>query len=67
MTPTAVQQWLADMQSAGLAASERECADLLGVTVETKRKWKREGADQRTALACAALLKGLPPYLGDEA
>jgi hypothetical protein len=62
MTPTAFTNWLADMQSAGLARSDAACAKLLGVSANAVVLMKRRGADQRTALACRALLHRLEPY-----
>lgn len=65
MTPEDVARWLAAMKAAGLARSGRAACGLLGITVNTMQKMKADGADRRTALACAALLAGLGPY-GEE-
>lgn len=54
--------WLEEMRSAGLAASDVECARLLGVTANTLVTMKKRGADRRTALACRALLHRMQPY-----
>lgn len=54
--------WLDEMKSAGLAASDAECASLLGVTANSVVTMKKRGADRRTALACRALLHRLQPY-----
>lgn len=62
MTGATFVKWLAEMKSAGLARSDAECARLLGVSANTVVSIKREGADQRTALACRALLHRLEPY-----
>lgn len=62
MTADTFKQWLADMKSAGLARSDAECARQLGIHVNSVVKMKRNGSDQRTALACRALLHRLEPY-----
>lgn len=66
MTPEAFIKWLAAMKAADLAKSDAVCARLLDISPNWVVKLKKNGADVRTALACAALLKGLPPYTGDE-
>lgn len=65
MTPTAFSCWLAEMQAGGKAKSDAECGRLLGVTSRQVLNMKRHGATQQTALACAALLKGLKEF-GDD-
>lgn len=62
MTPEAFIRWLAEMKAAGLARSDAAAARLLGVSANSVVAMKRNGTDQRTALACAALLAGLHPY-----
>jgi len=62
VTADAFAQWLDDTQSSGRARSNSECARLLGVARDTVERWRAGGCDQRTALACAALLAGLAPY-----
>lgn len=62
MTAAVFVQWLNEMKSAGLARSDAECARLLGIAANTVVIIKRNGADQRTALACRALLHRLEPY-----
>lgn len=62
MTATDFTAWLAEMKSAGLARSDAECARLLGLSANSIVTMKRNGADQRTALACRALLHRLEPY-----
>ena len=62
MTASDFTQWLADMRSAGLGRSDAACARLLGVSANSVVTMKQRGADQRTALACAALLRRLRPY-----
>lgn len=54
--------WLAEMKSAGLARSDKACADLLGISANSVVAMKERGADRRTALACRALLHRLEPY-----
>ena len=62
MTPQAFNNWLADMQSAGLARSDAACARLLGISANSVVAMKQRGTDLRTALACRALLHRLEPY-----
>lgn len=62
MTPADFVDWLAAMKAAGLARSDAACARLLGVSPNAVVAMKRNGADQRTALACRALLHRLEPY-----
>ena len=54
--------WIADMKVKGLAQTDAECGRLLGISAQSVTVLKRRGADQRTALACHALLVKLPPY-----
>ena len=62
MTPAAFNRWLAEMKLAEIARSDAACARLLGVSANTVVKFKSEGTDMRTALACRALLFRLKPY-----
>jgi len=66
MTPATFTKWLAEMQSAGRARSDADCARQLGVHVNTIVNWKTTGvpeaASTRTALACRALLHCMDPY-----
>jgi hypothetical protein len=62
MSPDAFNRWLADMKLAGLARSDAAAARLLGVSANSVVNMKARGCDQRTALACAALLAGLAAY-----
>lgn len=62
MTPDAFNDWLDEMKLIGFARSDAACARLLGVSANTVVAMKRDGADQRTALACRALLHRLKPY-----
>ncbi len=62
MPPETFKAWLADMKSAGLAASDAEAARALGMSANNIVKIKRNGTDYRTALACAALLHRLEAY-----
>ena len=66
MTPEQFKEWMAHM---GL--SERRAAEALGVSAATVGDWVRGTSrtsgnpitiDRRTALACAALAAGLPPW-----
>lgn len=63
MTPDQFNQWLADMKSAGKAASDKAAADALGVHPQRVAQMKRDGTAQiQTDLACAALLADIEPY-----
>ncbi len=62
MTPAAFNAWLAAMKTAGLARFDADCAKLLGVSNNSIVKMKRDGANRRTALACAALYNELAPW-----
>jgi hypothetical protein len=66
VTPTAFARWLAEMQAGGKAKSDAECGRLLGVTARQVLNMKRGGATQQTALACAALLKGMKEFGSDK-
>lgn len=62
MTPETFNAWLAAMKAAGRADTDADCAVALDVSRNTIVTLKRNGADRRTALACAALLAGLEAY-----
>ena len=62
MTHIDFTHWLAEMKSAGLARSDKACADLLGISANSVVAMKARGTDRRTALACRALLHRLEPY-----
>lgn len=62
MTADQFTGWLASMREAGLARSDAAAGRLLGITADTIVKYKREGTDLRTALACRALYMGLAPW-----
>ena len=67
MTPTQVNQWLADMATAGRIRSGygaiEDAMRLLGVGRMTLHRFAKTGTrDVQTDLAMAALLAGLPPY-----
>lgn len=62
MTAIAFNVWLAQMKEKGLARSDAAAGRLLGVSANSIVTMKRNGADRRTALACAALLKGVQPF-----
>jgi hypothetical protein len=62
LTPDSFAAWLTEMQAKGLARSDAECGRLLGMTARQILNMKRKGTDQRTALACAALLRKIKPY-----
>lgn len=62
LSPEAFCRWLQAMRDAGIAETDRSAGALLGLSANSVVKMKRDGADQRTALACTALLKRLKPY-----
>jgi hypothetical protein len=62
MTSAAFVDWLAAMKAAGLARSDAAAGRLLGVSANTIVAMKRDGADQRTALACRALFHRMEPW-----
>lgn len=62
MTGEQFKYWLALMKYQGRAVSDVDCARALGVNANAIVRWKREGADDRTALACTALLHGMKPF-----
>ena len=62
MPPNDFRHWIGEMKRLGLAETEADLARSLGVNPNTIVQWKKRGADQRTALACAALLSGDEPY-----
>lgn len=62
MTADQFKAWLAEMKSTGIAATDTACAKALGLHVNTMLLMKDRGADKRTALACAALLRRILPY-----
>lgn len=66
MTPKTFNAWLAAMKAEGKAATDADCAVALDVSRNTIVTLKRNGADRRTALACAALLAGLEAYEGHD-
>lgn len=61
MTPTDLRAWQASM---GL--TQTQAAAALGIThaAYSALVCGRSGIDRRTALACAALASGLPPWGG---
>lgn len=64
MTRADFTAWLAAMKAAGLARSDKRCAELLGVSVTTIVNWKQGKApiSHTVALACRALYHNLPPW-----
>ena len=62
MTSETFTAWLAAMKAAGLARSDAAAARLLGISANAVVIMKRRGADQRTALACRALLHRMEPF-----
>lgn len=69
MTANDFQRWLDDMKAAGLARSDAAAARSLGLSpnaIVLIKRYGTNGADQRTALACRALLHRLEPY-GEDA
>lgn len=62
MTPEKFKQWLDHIKSAGIIKFDIDAGRLLGVNKITLLNYKQRGADNRVALACAAILAGLKPY-----
>lgn len=62
VTPRDVKAWIRAMRQDKRARSAAACARLLGIHPNTMSRMRVEGADERTALACQALLSGLTPY-----
>lgn len=63
MTGPQFAAWVADVKSAGLAKTQLQVADLLGVTDQSVSNWKARGTPGLMVdLACAAVLLRLEPY-----
>ena len=62
MKPSEFTEWTNKMIRDGKAETSADCAAKLGVRPEAVSRMKNEGADLRTALACAALSSGLGPW-----
>lgn len=56
------EKWLGEMRMARLAKSDADCARLLGKHPDTVARYKSEGCDRTTALACRALVHRMEPY-----
>lgn len=67
MTPENFTAWLAAMKAAGKAQTDADCAVALDISRNSVVLLKRNGADRRTGLACAALLAGLEEFDGTAA
>ena len=67
MTAKDFTGWLAFMVMKGVAKSDAEAAELLGVHKNTLSRWKKHGAPATVALVCAAIDRGLPPWKLDHA
>lgn len=50
-------QWVEDVGKSGA-----ECAELLGVSLESINNYKQRGGNRIVALACAAIIAKLEPY-----
>lgn len=66
LSPEAFVFWLDLVRFKKLAKSDAEAGQLLGITKNTVSTMKKSGADQRTALACNAILHRLPPFHRDQ-
>jgi hypothetical protein len=62
VTGETVEKWLAEMKEAGIVRSDAESARLLGMLPSTLCYMKKNGTDNRTALAFRALLHRMEPY-----
>lgn len=50
-------QWVVETGKSGA-----ECAELLGVSLDTMTNYKKRGGDRTVSLACAAIIAKLEPY-----
>ena len=57
ISPKAFAQWVEDVGKSGA-----ECAELLGVSLESINNYKQRGGNRIVALACAAIIAKLEPY-----
>jgi len=65
MTAEEFNRWLADMRASGRARNIQEAGRLIGRKPDMMTKYRKHGADQTVAMACAAALAGLSPYTVD--
>lgn len=61
-TPEQVRAWLMHLKHKGIVTSDAGAGRLLGITAVAMNIMKKRGADRRTALACQAIIRKLPPY-----
>jgi len=69
VTPETFKEWISDMKALELARSDADCARLLDISFNSLVIMKRRGANQRTDLACHAILMEIGSYtqsLADE-
>jgi len=62
MLPEEVVRWIEMVKESGLADTDTAIASLIGKSHDTLALMKKRGADRTTALACNAVLIGLPPF-----
>ena len=66
MTADQFKEWLGAMKAAGHIRFKGQAAELLGVSREAIRLFEKNGTGGdmmiRTDLACAALMRDLPPW-----
>jgi DNA-binding CsgD family transcriptional regulator len=62
MSPEAFNRWLLIMLAREAITSSADAARKLGVTPNTILNYRHRGCDRKTALACAALARGLEPW-----
>ena len=60
--PAIVAAWCDEIRDAEVAGSNREIAELLGVTERQLYRMQNGGATKTMALAMSAVKRGLPPY-----
>lgn len=62
MTGEDFKKWLAAVKRKKIASTDAEAGALIGRTPTAVLRIKTAGCDHTLALACAAVLNGLPPY-----
>ncbi len=66
LPPEKVEQWLAELKSAGIAKTAKQGAALLEISETSMSLMRKKGVtgdtSHRTALAMAAIIAGIEPY-----
>lgn len=63
MTGEDFTNWITEMKRLGLAASDIECGRYIGKSADTVVRMKKVGASITVALACAAVVNGIQPWM----